>query len=112
MGAIVGIDLGTSTTVVAHAKDGKAETIADPEGVVLIPSVVSFLPNGNVIVGYPARDRRYLDPQNTIFAAKRLVGRAAGWIERQQRSADAAVRHGRPRATSETIDKLRARGKG
>ena len=57
MGAIVGIDLGTSTTVVAHATNGKAETIADADGVVLTPSVVSFVPNGNVLVGYPARDR-------------------------------------------------------
>ena len=69
MSKVVGIDLGTSTTVVAHATPEGADTIADEVGSVLIPSVVSFLPNGRVLVGYPARDRRFLDAQNTIFAA-------------------------------------------
>ena len=74
--SIIGIDLGTSNTVVAHiGDDGVATTLADEEGNVLIPSVVSMDDRGTVIVGYPAKERRLVDPKNVVFGAKRLVGR-------------------------------------
>jgi molecular chaperone DnaK len=101
MGAIVGIDLGTSTTVVAHATPDGVETIADELGSVLIPSVVSFLPNGRVLVGYPARDRRFLDPQNTIFAAKRLMGRA--WTDPALQEARKRLPYELRRGTNESV---------
>src|SRR3954464_6596828 len=76
-GAVVGIDLGTSNTVVAHVGEGRARALKD-EGAndVLIPSIASFHPSGAVLVGHAAKDRRIIDSQNTVFSAKRLIGRA------------------------------------
>jgi molecular chaperone DnaK len=73
---IVGIDLGTSNTVVASA-DGTAnvQVLADESGKIH-PSVVSFHPNGGVVVGAPAKQRKVIDPKNTIFSVKRLIGRS------------------------------------
>jgi molecular chaperone DnaK len=67
----VGIDLGTSTTVLAA---GAEALHLGAEGRVL-PSAVAFPPSGHTLVGAPARRRRALDPRNTILAAKRLIGR-------------------------------------
>jgi molecular chaperone DnaK len=78
MAAVVGIDLGTTNTVVAAVRDGVAGTIPDPEGSRLIPSVVSFHPSGSVIVGRAALERRLIDASSTIYSVKRLIGRAWG----------------------------------
>ncbi len=75
MGAVVGIDLGTTNTVVATVVDGIALTLEDAHGRRLLPSVVSFHPSGNVLVGELARERRVVDAANTIHSAKRLIGR-------------------------------------
>jgi len=74
--AVVGIDLGTTNTVVACARGGRVQVVADEQGRHLLPSVVSFHPNGEVLVGYPARERRVVDAKNTIASVKRLIGRA------------------------------------
>jgi molecular chaperone DnaK (HSP70) len=76
MGAAVGIDLGTTNTVVAAVREGRAVTLPDENGRRLIPSVVSFHPNGSVIVGEGAKERRLIDPQNTVYSVKRLIGRS------------------------------------
>ena len=76
MTRVVGIDLGTTNTVVAAVRDGRAHTLADEDGHVLVPSVVSFHPNGSVLVGRVAKERRSIDPKNTIFSVKRLIGRS------------------------------------
>jgi molecular chaperone DnaK len=73
---VVGIDLGTTNTVVGAFREGQARALQDERGKTLIPSVVSFHPNGSVLVGQPAKDRRVLDPQSTIFSVKRLIGRS------------------------------------
>src|SRR5450631_1643068 len=75
MSIAVGIDLGTTNSVVGAVRDGLAFTIADTAGRRLIPSTVSFHPSGKVLVGYPAIDRRLIDPDNTIYSIKRLIGR-------------------------------------
>lgn len=73
---IVGIDLGTSTTVVAHADpSGAVQVLADDTGARVMPSVVSFHPGGHVLVGAAAKQRKAIDPQNTIASVKRLLGR-------------------------------------
>jgi molecular chaperone DnaK len=76
MGVAVGIDLGTTNTVVAVVKDGVATTLTDSEGSKLIPSVVAFHPNGTVQVGTSALERRIIDPENTVYSVKRLIGRS------------------------------------
>ncbi|HSR99448.1 MAG TPA: Hsp70 family protein [Kofleriaceae bacterium] len=74
---IVGIDLGTSNTVVAHADAaGNVKVLADDSGYKVHPSVVSFHPNGGVVVGAAAKQRKVIDPQNTIYSVKRLIGRS------------------------------------
>ncbi|HEY5959809.1 MAG TPA: Hsp70 family protein, partial [Polyangiaceae bacterium] len=75
MGAVVGIDLGTTNTVVAAIKDGHPVAMPDDSGSTLIPSIVSFLPSGAVLVGSTASERRSQDPRNTIYSVKRLIGR-------------------------------------
>ena len=73
--AVVGIDLGTTNTVVACVRGGQVHVLADEQGRRLLPSVVSFPPNGEVLVGYAAKERRVLDARNTIASIKRLIGR-------------------------------------
>ncbi len=73
---IVGIDLGTSNTVVAHADEGgTVHVLPDESGYKIHPSVVSFHPNGGVVVGAAAKQRKVIDPKNTIYSVKRLIGR-------------------------------------
>ena len=85
MSQVIGIDLGTTNTVVAVVRDGRAEAIADETGSTLIPSVVSFHPNGNVLVGRPAKERRIVDATSTIYSIKRLIGRS--WESEEVRRA-------------------------
>ncbi len=74
--AVVGIDLGTTNTVIAAVRDGRAAALKDQLGRALLPSVVSFSPKGHPKVGYEAKHRRTLDPENTVFSIKRLIGRS------------------------------------
>lgn len=73
--AIIGIDLGTTNSVVATVVDHQIEVIRDGKGRALHPSVVAFLPTGETVIGHRARARRVIDPLNTIFSAKRIIGR-------------------------------------
>lgn len=75
MGKAVGIDLGTSNSVVAVVEGGKSEVIADAEGNRLHPSVVSFGYGHQVLVGHKAKRQLALNPENTVSSAKRLIGR-------------------------------------
>jgi molecular chaperone DnaK len=75
MSVAIGIDLGTTNTVVAAVVDGVAVTLEDEQGRRLLPSVVSFHPSSTVLVGEAARERRLIDPENTIFSVKPLLGR-------------------------------------
>jgi molecular chaperone DnaK len=73
---VIGIDLGTTNSVVATVRGSRVEVIPDAQGYRLHPSVVAFVPNGDILVGHAARARRHLDPANTIFSAKRLIGQS------------------------------------
>ncbi len=72
---VLGIDLGTTNSVVALADGGQARVLTDPLGNRLIPSVVSFKPDGTILVGEEARERRLIDAINTVYSVKRLIGR-------------------------------------
>lgn len=74
--SVVGIDLGTTNTVVACVRSGRVHVLADEDGRTLLPSVVSFHPNGEVLVGQAAKERRVVDAKNTIASVKRLIGRS------------------------------------
>jgi molecular chaperone DnaK len=73
--SVVGIDLGTTNTVVACVRNGRVHVLADELGRRLLPSVVSFHPNGDILVGHNAKARRAVDARNTIASVKRLLGR-------------------------------------
>ena len=74
---IVGIDLGTTNTAVAVCDEsGAPRVLADPAGFKVQPSVVSFHPSGNIIIGAEAKQRKIIDPKNTVYSAKRLIGRS------------------------------------
>ncbi|HTJ45011.1 MAG TPA: Hsp70 family protein [Kofleriaceae bacterium] len=74
---IVGIDLGTTNTVVANCDEGgNPRVLADDNGYKIHPSVVSFHPNGTVVVGAEAKQRKVIDPRNTVYSVKRLIGRS------------------------------------
>jgi molecular chaperone DnaK len=75
---VLGIDLGTTNSVVAVADGHEVRVLLDEEGQRLIPSVVSFHPHGDVLVGFAARDRRLIDAKNTVYSVKRLLGRPWG----------------------------------
>jgi molecular chaperone DnaK len=89
MTKVVGIDLGTTNTVVAAVQSGSARALSDEQSQTLIPSVVSFHPNGSVLVGRSAKERRTVDPNNTIFSVKRLIGRS--WDTEEVRRARARL---------------------
>ncbi len=72
---VLGIDLGTTNSVVAIADGKEVRVLADDAGHRLVPSVVSFHPDGNVLVGDRARARRLIDAENTVYSVKRLIGR-------------------------------------
>lgn len=74
METILGIDLGTTNSVVAVIRDGKPEVLADADGQATLPSVVSFDPQGNLLVGQPARNQAILAPERTVVSVKRRMG--------------------------------------
>jgi molecular chaperone DnaK len=80
----VGIDLGTSNTVIAVVEGNKATVIPDASGRRVHPSIVSFRPNGSVLVGPQAKARRVIDGANTIFSVKRMLGRRFASAEVQE----------------------------
>jgi molecular chaperone DnaK len=82
--AVVGIDLGTTNTVVACVRAGRLYVLADEQGRRLLPSVVSFPPSGEVLVGHRAKERRVVDAKNTIASVKRLIGRSWKSVEIQR----------------------------
>ena len=77
----VGIDLGTTNSLVATVRSGSAECLPDETGAVSLPSVVRYLDNGSKAIGKAALDAQKIDPHNTISSAKRLIGRKLSEID-------------------------------
>jgi molecular chaperone HscA len=74
---IVGIDLGTTNSLVAYVKDGTAITVLDETGKhALVPSVIHFDENSDIVVGDKAKEKLLLFPERTIYSAKRLMGKS------------------------------------
>ncbi len=78
MGKVVGIDLGTTNSVVAVMEGGKPIVIANAEGMRTTPSVVGFNKEGELVVGQMGRRQAVLNPQNTFYGVKRFMGRRYG----------------------------------
>lgn len=72
---VIGIDLGTTNSCFAVMEGGKARVIENAEGARTTPSVVAYTPDGEIMVGQSAKRQAVTNPKNTIYAAKRLIGR-------------------------------------
>src|SRR5690606_374386 len=84
MGKIIGIDLGTTNSCVAVLDGGQPKIIENAEGGRTTPSIVAYMPDGEILVGAPAKRQAVTNPQNTLFAVKRLIGRKFDEKEVQQ----------------------------
>jgi molecular chaperone DnaK len=78
MAKVIGIDLGTTNSCVAIMEGGKPRVIENSEGDRTTPSIVAFTKDNEVLVGQPAKRQAVTNPQNTLFAVKRLIGRKFG----------------------------------
>jgi len=76
MARVIGIDLGTTNTCVAYVEDGMPTIISNKAGYKITPSVVAITPSGKRLVGHAAKRQALTNPSNTVFAAKRLIGRS------------------------------------
>ncbi|WP_066381932.1 MULTISPECIES: molecular chaperone DnaK [unclassified Anabaena] len=92
MGKVVGIDLGTTNSVVAVMEGGKPVVIANAEGMRTTPSVVGFSKEGERVVGQMARRQTVLNPQNTFFAVKRFIGRRYGELNPESKRVPYTIR--------------------
>jgi molecular chaperone DnaK len=75
MGKIIGIDLGTTNSCVAILENGSVKVIENAEGARTTPSIIAYTNDGETLVGQSAKRQAVTNPQNTLYAVKRLIGR-------------------------------------
>lgn len=85
MGKIIGIDLGTTNSVVAVMQGGDPVVISTAEGSRLCPSVVAFNKNGERLVGQTAKRQAVINPENTVFSIKRFMGRRYDEVDQERK---------------------------
>lgn len=95
MSKVVGIDLGTTNSVIAVMEGGQPKVIINAEGSRLTPSVVGFSRTGERLVGQLARRQAVMNPENTVFSIKRFMGRRYGEVEEERRRVPYQVRRGK-----------------
>ncbi|MEM0966692.1 MAG: molecular chaperone DnaK [Verrucomicrobiota bacterium] len=95
MSKIIGIDLGTTNSCVAIMEGGEPKVIENAEGARTTPSVVAFSKTGERLVGQAAKRQAITNPQNTIFSAKRLIGRKFTEVEEESKSLPYTVVEGK-----------------
>jgi len=91
MGKIIGIDLGTTNSVVAIMEGGDPVVIPTSEGPRLLPSVVAFNKNGERLVGIPAKRQAVINSENTVYSIKRFMGRRYDEVEAERKMVPYAV---------------------
>jgi len=94
VGKVVGIDLGTTNSVIAVMEAGKPQVIINAEGNRLTPSVVGFTKAGERLVGQLARRQAVLNPENTVYSIKRFMGRRYSEVAEERRRVPYQVREG------------------
>ena len=95
MAKAVGIDLGTTNSVIAVLEGGEPRVIVNAEGGRTTPSVVAFTPDGERLVGQVAKRQAVLNPERTVFSAKRFVGRKWGEVDAEARQVPYVVEKGK-----------------
>src|SRR5499426_1615079 len=83
MAKAIGIDLGTTNSVLAVMEAGKPTVVVNSEGSRLIPSVVAFTKTGERLVGQLAKRQAVLNPENTIYSVKRFIGRRYSEVQEE-----------------------------
>jgi molecular chaperone DnaK len=91
MSKIIGIDLGTTNSVVAVMEGGEPVVITNPEGSRLTPSVVAFTKTGERLVGQVAKRQAVTNPENTVFSIKRFMGRRFSEVNEEMKMVPYAV---------------------
>src|ERR671924_1897885 len=81
---IIGIDLGTTNSVVAIMEGGEPKVIINEEGSRLTPSVVAFTKGGEILVGQVAKRQAIINPENTVYSIKRFMGRRYDEVESER----------------------------
>lgn len=95
MARAVGIDLGTTNSVIAVMEGGDVKVIPTAEGPTLMPSIVAFTKDGQRIVGIPAKRQSLLNPENTIYSIKRFIGRTYAATKEERKRVPYKVVEGR-----------------
>jgi molecular chaperone DnaK len=88
---VIGIDLGTTNSVVAIIEGGEPKVLANQEGNRLTPSVVAFTDKGETLVGEPAKRQAVTNPQNTVYSIKRFMGRRHSEVSSDEKSVPYSV---------------------
>jgi len=94
MGKVVGIDLGTTNSVIAVVVGGEPQVIPNAEGSRLTPSVVAFTKTGERLVGQMAKRQSILNPENTVYSIKRFMGRRLSEVETERKMVPYKVEEG------------------
>ena len=97
MGKIIGIDLGTTNSVVAVMEGKEPKVIVNEEGSRLTPSVVAWDDKGEVLVGQIAKRQAVTNPENTVYSAKRFIGRRFEEVHRRDQARPLQGREGQER---------------
>ena len=82
---IIGIDLGTTNSVVSIMEGGEAKVIPNLEGNRITPSVVAFTDKGETLVGEPAKRQAVTNPKNTVYSVKRFMGRRHNEVQSEEK---------------------------
>ncbi|ARN56336.1 molecular chaperone DnaK [Sedimentisphaera salicampi] len=106
MGKVIGIDLGTTNSVVALMEGSNPKVLVNSSGSRLTPSVVGFTDKGERLVGQTARHQQVTNPENTVFSVKRFMGRKHGEVSSEEKTVPYKVSGG-----TEELVKIHAGGK-
>ena len=110
MSKIIGIDLGTTNSVVAVMEGGEPTVITNPEGSRLTPSVVAFTKGGERLVGQVAKRQAVTNPENTVFSIKRFMGRRYDEVNEEMKMVPYRVGAGRRTASPCIVESDRQGG--
>jgi len=106
MSKIIGIDLGTTNSVVALMEGGQPKVLVNEQGSRLTPSVVAFTEKGEILVGQRAKNQQVTNPKNTVFSIKRFMGRRHNEVSQEEKMVPYEVIGG-----AEELVRVRAGGK-
>ena len=104
MGKIIGIDLGTTNSVVAVMEGGQPEVLANQEGARTTPSVVAYLKDGQIVVGQIAKRQAIVNPERTVYSIKRFMGRRFNEVQDEMKHVPYKVVEGANGAAEVDID--------